>query len=514
MRQKSHIYGLKASFLFIFFCLSFSLLRAQETAYDLKINLSVSEQLQESFNSKGRLMLFINKDPKVEPRTQTWGFGDNFLLAKNITDWKGNEVLVVKDTHLWTRTTDWSLANIPAGTYYVQALWDQDSKESRPNVPGNMYNEKQKIVVDQSKELDLELSKVIPPRTVVEHKFVKTMTMESDTLTKWWGKPITLKASVLLPSGYFDQPEKAYAIRYNVAGYGGRYNRVNRKIADKKFSDWWFSGNAPQIINVFLDGEGPFGDSYQLNSDNNGPYGYALVHELIPYIEKQYRGTNDSETRFVDGCSTGGWVSLALQLYYPDTFNGVFSYSPDAIEFENYQLINIYKDKNAYTNEYGNLRPVAREVNGEPLLILKKFIRFENALGVSDTYVTSGGQFSAHTALYSPKGGDGLPAPLFDPKTGAIDPLVAEAWKKYDLKLYAKENWANLGPKLQGKIYIWMGDMDNFYLNPATRAFDDFISTTQHPRSDAVIEFSPMEGHCTQFSDRVILEKIAKKIDG
>ena len=205
----------------------------------------------------------------------------------------------------------------------------------------------------------------------------------------------------------------------------------------------------------------------------------VMEEELIPYIESTYRGKEEADYRFVDGCSTGGWVSLALQLYYPDSFNGVWAYSPDAIEFENYQLINIYKDKNAYVNEAGLQRPVMRNTKGEPMMLLKDFLQYENVLGRSNTYVTSGGQFSAHNALYSPKGEDGLPKPIFDPLTGEIDHVVAESWKKYDMKIYAKENWATLGPKIQGKIYIWMGDMDHFYLNPATRAFDEFILETE-----------------------------------
>ena len=137
------------------------------------------------------------------------------------------------------------------------------------------------------------------------------------------------KASVLLPHDY--EINKEYAIRYNVAGYGGRYTRINQLLGNADFMDWWDSDEAPQIINVFLDGEGPFGDSYQMNSDNSGPYGEALINELIPHIESEYRGSESAAMRFVDGCSTGGWVSLGLQLYYPDFFNGVFSYSPDAI---------------------------------------------------------------------------------------------------------------------------------------------------------------------------------------
>lgn len=284
-------------------------------------------------------------------------------------------------------------------------------------------------------------------------------------------------------------------------------------MGNKSFSDWWFSEDAPQIINVFLDGEGPFGDSYQMDSDNSGPYGKALTEELIPFIESTYRGTGSAKYRFVDGCSTGGWVSLALQLFYPEEFNGVWSYSPDAVEFENYQLINIYKDENAYINEFNIERPVARTVDGEPMMLLHDFISYENVLGWSDSYVTSGGQFSAHNALYGPKGADGLPKPLFDPESGEIDHQVAELWKKYDLLLYTQEHWDELGPKIQGKVYIWMGDMDNFYLNMATRSFDDFLKNTQNPVSDAEVVFTPLKGHCANYSNKVVLQQIAEKLE-
>jgi len=435
------------------------------------------------------------------------------MFARNIQEFNVHEEISISASSDFIATSDWSLGEVPEGTYYLQLLWDQDREESRIDAPGNIYSKVKKIEVKESMEIDMILTEIIEPRTVIDHTHVKEVTFKSELLSKWWKKDMMLKASVLLPGSYFDEPNKTFPVRYNVAGYGGRYTRVNRLVNNKTFSDWWFSEDAPQIINVFLDGEGPFGDSYQMDSENSGPYGKALIEELIPHIESTYRGTGSSKYRFVDGCSTGGWVSLALQLYYPDDFNGVWSYSPDAIEFENYQLINIYKDENVYVNEYGNQRPVARNTSGEPMMLLKDFIQYENVLGWSDSYVTSGGQFSAHTALYSPKGDDELPKPLFDPESGDIDSIVAEHWKKYDMKLYAKENWAELGPKIQGKIYIWMGDMDNFYLNMATREFDNFIKTTENPSSDAEIIFTPLKGHCANFSHRNILEKMAEKLE-
>jgi hypothetical protein len=252
--------------------------------------------------------------------------------------------------------------------------------------------------------------------------------------------------------------------------------------------------------------------SYQLDSENSGPHGTALITELIPFIEKEFRGIGTPESRFVEGCSTGGWVSLALQIFYPDFFGGCFSYSPDQVDFENCQLINIYKDENAFYNEYNYLRPLVRDISGEPILSQKDFIQFENVLGYSDSYVTSGGQFSAFTALFSPKGNDGLPKPMFDPVTGKIDREVAEYWRKHDLKNYVKSNWETLGPKIQGKIWAWTGDMDNFYLNPALRAFDEMMKTMQNPKSDASINFSPMKGHCTEYDEIKVIQQIAEKL--
>lgn len=485
---------------------------SQEQGFQFSADVKINKELKELFRDKGRLYLFFSQNKNVEPRTRIWPSPTNktFIFAKNIDGFKTNEILKIGNDESWISTTDWTLDEVPAGEYYVQIVWDQDLKESRINAPGNLFSEKQKITVNQPIKIELLLSQSIEPRKVKNHDLARVVEIKSEVLSAWWNKPIHLKASVLLPHGY--DSNKAYPIRYNVAGYGGRYTRINGLLENKNFMKWWNSDQAPQIITVFLDGEGPFGDSYQMDSENSGPYGKALINEFIPHIESKYRGTNSSTTRFVDGCSTGGWVSLGLQIYYPDFFNGAFSYSPDAVDFENYQLINIYKDKNAFVNEYGYPRPVMRSTTGEPMLSLEEFIQYENVLGSSNSYLNSGGQFSAHTALYSPKGSNDLPQALFDPMTGEIDSIVAQHWKKYDFKIYAQKNWKELGPKLLGKVFIWMGDMDNFYLNPATRKFAAFLSGTVTPNSDAEIIFSPMEGHCSKYSHREVLEKIQKRI--
>ncbi len=480
--------------------------------HNLTIHVSFSAEVADELKDNGRLLLFLNENPNVEPRTRYWPTRGNHIFAVNLDSVAVGDPIVLDAGLNWVSTADWMPDDIPEGTYNIQVLWHQQFEESRIVAPGNIYSRRELVRIEGDVHLDLVLDQIIPPRQVMEHSHVKEFRIISDTLSAWWGKPVELIASVLLPHGYFDQPGTAWPIRYNVSGYGGRYIRVNFLSRDQEFYNWWFSDKAPGVINVFLDGEGPFGDSYQLDSENSGPYGYALIHELIPALERAYRNTDDARTRFVDGCSTGGWVSLALQMFYPDHFNGVFSYSPDAVEFTNYQLINIYEDDNAYYNKYGYLRPVSREITGQPVMSLREFIRYENVLGTSNTYLNSGGQFSAHTALYSPHRSEGLPAPLFDPFTGTIDREVAEAWKKYDLLIHARENWLTLGPKLSGKIYIWMGDMDQYYLNMATRTFHAFLKSTTDPVSDAIVEFTPMEGHCTRFNHRRVLDQIAERL--
>ncbi len=501
--------NLTLAFLFCFYAQIF----AQEKNHKLSVYVSIDKTLEDSFEKEGRMFVFLTHDSIIEPKDQIWPnpYRKTHIFATNMTFSPNSESAELNAVTSWTKTPEWDLNSVPEGTYYIQVLWDQDTKESRTDAPGNLYAIKKKINLDTDKNISFTIDKAIQARSLKEHALSKLLEIKSDTLSAWWGKDMHLKASVLLPHNY--DKNKDYPIRYNVAGYGGRYTRINRLISNDEFMTWWDAEEAPQIITVFLDGEGPFGDSYQMDSENSGPYGYSLINELIPAIEQKYRGTDTAKTRFVDGCSTGGWVSLGLQLYYPDVFNGVYSYSPDAIDFENYQLINIYKDAQAYVNNAGYLRPVMRDTNGQPLLSLKEFIAYENVFGSSDSYLNSGGQFSAHTALYSPKGTNGLPKPLFDPYTGAIDAEVAKTWEKYDFKKYAKKNWSELGPKLQGKIYIWMGDMDHFYLNTGTRSFDKFLKSTENPTSDAIIEFTPMEGHCSQFSHKVILLKMQQRLD-
>ncbi|MCG6187789.1 alpha/beta hydrolase [Maribellus maritimus] len=479
----------------------------------LKVNTTVSKQVRDNFINSGRIFLFINPNTRGEPRLNTFPSQTNYIFATNIENWEATSAFTFDGKTDVIKSVDISLNSLPVGKYRIQVLWDQDIQESRINAPGNLYSDVVDIDLQQNKSIEIPLTKIILPRKLVENKYLKEVNLKSELLSNWWGKDMFVKAAVLLPKSFYNKPDKKYPVRYNIAGYGGRYTRANRHVENNSFMEWYLSEEGPEMITVFLDGEGPFGDSYQLDSDNSGPYGTSLTEEVIPYIEENYRGVAIPESRYLDGCSTGGWVSLALQLFYPDFFNGCFSYSPDQVDFENCQLINIYKDDNAFYNEFGYLRPLVRDVNGEPMVSQKDYIQFENVQGSSDTYLNSGGQFSAFSALFSPKGENDLPKPLFDPATGKIDRQVAEYWRKHDLKDMVENNWETLGPKIQGKIWIWVADMDHFYLNPAMRAFDAMLYRTDDPKSDATIHFSPMKGHCEEYDFIKVYQQIQEKIN-
>ncbi len=489
-----------------------SLLLSQDV-HKLTIKASVSDEISNKFISSGRLFIFISLTPWTQPRLQTWPNISTIIFAKNIKGWNPSKSLILDSSEEFMKSSQWTLSELKPGKYYIQLLWDQDQNESGINAPGNIHSDVKKIELTKDTELDITLNQVIPEIIIEEDKYVKIVKFRSDTLSSWWKKPVYLKASVLLPYDYYDNPSRKFPVRYNIAGYGGRYTRLETLLArDTLFTDWWFSSAAPRIINIFLDGKGPFGDCYQIDSDNNGPYGYALIHEFIPFLENEFKAEGTPESRFLDGCSTGGWVSLALQLFYPDYFNGAFSYSPDPVTFEDFQLINLYEDKNAFYNEWGNIRPAQRDITGDPIITMRDFVYYENVLGATDSYITSGEQIGAFTALFSPKGEKGLPVPIFDPYTGEIDHTVAEYWRRYDLVEYLETNWPELGPKISGKIWIWMGDMDNFYLNLAMRKMVKFLQSTSNPTSDAVITFTPMQGHCWQYSHKDVLMMISDKL--
>lgn len=475
----------------------------------MKVKIAVSPESKASFVKGGRVILFLTRQHK-EPRN-----GFDIVVGATPKNWDSDAdfILDTRNKEVIGAGTISEFLSVPEA-FSFQVIYKQNPDDGQENVPGNLMSDVGSVRYSTNSILSLTLNKMIPPFEIVRHKFVKPVVIQSKWLSDFSGRPRHLRASVLLPSGYFESPDKSYPICYRVPGLNGRYDGVNGMIANKEFSDWWFSGTAPQIVYVFLDSQGPYGDTYQVDSENNGPCGKALTEELIPEIEKQVHYRRDSGKRYLAGASTGGWVVLGLQIFYPDFFNGVWSYSPDPVEFEHFGLIDIYHDESAFISRYGYPQPESRTIYGDMKWTMKECIEEENVFGASNNYTMSGRQFGAYNAVYGPTGMAGRPSLMFDPVTGKIDHAVAGQWEKYDLKKVLEKNWAMLGPKLQGKIWIWTGDMDGLLSNVATRFLKAFLDKTENPKSDAKVSFTPMGGHCQEWSDRTVLQMVAEKATG
>jgi hypothetical protein len=410
-----------------------------------------------------------------------------------------------------------SLRDLPAGEYFVQpfvnvytkfaradghTVWlhmDQWEGQDWKRSPGNLYGDPVKVRLDPSSSTAIKLvaDKVIGPITPpADTDVVKRIRIQSAILTKWWGHPIYIGATVLLPKGFDQRPDVKYPIVYSQGhfstGTPGGYGR------DEAFTKYWNADGTPRVILATLQHPSPYyDDSYGVNSENNGPFGDAILQELIPAVESKFRAIGQPWARILTGGSTGGWIALAHQVFYPDFYGGTFALCPDSVDFTYHQIVNIYQDANAYWIERDWMRierPNQRRPDGNIQSMMKDENWYELVQGDRSR---SGGQWDIWQAVYSPVGPDGYPAPIWDKSTGIIDKKVAAYWKEnYDLVAIMQRDWnKGLGKKLTGKIHIYVGEADNYYLNNAVYLAEDFLRTTD-PYYGGEVDYGPRAEHC------------------
>lgn len=489
MRNKFYTRSLihAALCLLIFACLAFPA-RALEFQVGVGTNLTV-----EHFT--GRVLLYISR-AKPPEKNGIAAVDKNALcvLGADADDFgNGKTVVVTLDAPTYFFSPN---ANFPAGHYFVWANLER-SVPLDPTEPSTAFagrpqeadlNPARDEVVHLS--IDFRTPPQLPPQ---DTQFTKFLHVKSELLSKFHGRPMYLHAGIILPSDYYEHPDRRYPVWVRIGGLGARYWSVNSLMGEKSdFRKMWNEPDTPRMILLQLDGAGPYGDCYQVNSANNGPYGDALIQELLPAVEREFRCL--PHARVLSGLSTGGWAALALQIFYPDEFDGVWSSCPDPVDFRSFELVNIYEETNAYVNAYGYDRPSERTIGGDTKLTLRREVQMENVLGRGDSWTMSGQQWGAWNAVFSPRGENGFPERLWDPKTGVINRSVAEAWKKYDLHLYLQEHWKMLAPKLQGKLHIAAGDADVYFLNNAVHRLDDFLSHANPPYKGTIV-YGSQKGH-------------------
>ena len=490
----------------------------------------------------GRLLLMLARGDSDEPRFRIGNSADSQLIfGMNVSDWAAGTPVLVDKSAIGFPFAD--LSQVPPGKYFVQALLnrykdfnlsngktvnlppDQGEGQQWQRKPGNFYSTpvEIEIVAGNSDAIAVVLDQVIPPiEPAADTKYIKHIKLRSEKLSEFWGEDMYVGAHVLLPEGFDENPdaryplmifhghfpsdfggfrpeppdpglEPDYSTRFNVEGY----NIIQQQEAHE-FYKQWTSDDFPRFIVIEIQHPTPYyDDSYAVNSASQGPYGDALTYELIPYIEEKFRGVGEGWARFTYGGSTGGWEAMAVQVFYPDEYNGAFIGCPDPIDFRAYMTINIYEDSNAYwyDSDFQQLpRPAHRDYLGHVHSNQYQYNRLEAVLGDKSR---SGQQYDIWEATYSPMGEDGYPVRLWDKETGVIDHEVAEYWKEnFDLTHILKRDWETLGPKLEGKLNIYVGDMDNYYLNNAVYLAEEFLESTTTPYYAGEVDYGDRAEHC------------------
>jgi hypothetical protein len=490
----------------------------------------------------GRLLLLLSTNDNNEPRFQiNDGPSTQLVYGKDVEEWEPGSTVVftgeefgypienmadIKPGEYWVQAFihKYSIFNLANGnTVKLPASWEAGQRWNRE--PGNIYSTPVKVNIDPSSgnAITLKIDQEIPPVEKPEDtKYIKHVQIESKLLSEFWGRPMYLGAHVLVPEGFDESPDARYPLMvfhgHFPSDFGGfrteppdpnlepdssarfqlkGYNRIQQQEAHD-FYKQWTSDDFPRFLAIEVQHANPYyDDSYAVNSANLGPYGDAITYELIPYIEEQFRGIGEGWGRFLYGGSTGGWEALAVQVMYPDEYNGTFAACPDPIDFRAYCLVNIYEDDNAYeykTEHKPMERPARRDYLGDISSTMRQNNHKELALA---TKTRSGQQWDIWEAVYSPVGEDGYPARLWDKYSGEIDHEVAEYWKEnYDLRYILERDWDTIGPKLEGKVHVYCGDMDNYYLNNAVYLMEDFLESTTNPYYGGEVDYGDRAEHC------------------
>ncbi len=481
----------------------------------------------------GRVILAISRRDTPEPRmAQMRGNNAQPMFGVDVNGLKpGQPAVIDAGTRGWPVE---SLRDIPPGDYFVQATLNVYTTVTRADghtikvhldhwegqnyrtSPGNLVSSVEKVRIDPRAGGVIKVTfarknpAIEPPH---DTKYIKHIKFRSDILSKWWGTDIDLGAVVLLPDGWNEHPNAHYPVIYNQGHFPRTFGgfretppdpaategQQRQQAAAYRFYQDWVAGRMGRVVIVLIQHPTPFyDDSYAVNSANNGPYGDALWQELVPRVEREFRGIPQAWARMTYGGSTGGWESLAWQIFYPDNLNGTWTFCPDPVDFRYFQMVDIYRDDNAfYSNSEWKKTPARAWQRGlDDEISMSQFdaSRLEEVLG---TRGRSGDQMDIFMAVFGPVGSDGYPKLLYDKWTGVIDKSVVEYWREnYDLRHILARDWKKIGPKLAGKIHIFIGDQDTYLLEEATFKLQEFLESTKDPYYAGSFDIGKRQPHC------------------
>jgi enterochelin esterase-like enzyme len=454
----------------------FALVEVPVTAPDMPVQLfQVKLAPSIAAPQSGRLIIITQPWSKVfpagapsdAPPMVVRGAGEDPIAAAEIAHLAPDQSVIMDAD---AKAFPMPFRKMPPGDYAVQAVLDVNHSYAYGGPgEGDIRSAAIKVHLPAPRYVPmLVLSEVLkaptaPPTSAGNPEFDSHLTdvdFISPSLSAFWGRPMHIRAWVLTPPGY-EKGSQRYPTVYRAEGFGG--TRPYSRVQAQRHWNLMASGATPPMIRVFLDHSTPWGTTEFADSVNNGPWGKALTEEFIPYLEKNYRMDAKPSGRFTTGHSSGGWFAIWLQVRYPKVFGGTWARAPDPVDFRSFTGVDIYAPHaNAYRRPDGSVQTLVRNARGEETTSLREYAGREDIAG------DYGGQFDSFDWVFSPKGDDGRPMPLFDRETGDVDPAVAAYWREhYDISAIVERDWKTLKPDLDGKIHLIVGTMDTFHLNEA-----------------------------------------------
>jgi hypothetical protein len=517
---------------------------SRSVGHSLAFRISFSSDVRKG-SANGRVYVFVSRHGSPQPRFQVDVTDGAPVWGKDVSGMRPGEGVNLGDGAGVYGYPFVSLSDLPAGTYDVQSLLNVYTTFHRsdgsviqahmpcgdggffPASPGNLYSDVRQVTLGPGTGVvDLPLTHLITPSEPVppggtcqqgnpaNSAHMRHVKIKSALLSAFWGRPIYIGADVLLPEGY-NHGSMRYPVIYDQTHYPSDNPFGFHESLNNPFSRWWVSFAAPRMLAVTIRHENPFfDDSYAVNSANLGPYGDAITKELMPYIDAHFRTIPHRWARALTGGSTGGWEAMAQQVFYPQLYAGVWAACPDPVDFRFEQLVNVYQDPNAYATPHEFLdvpRPAARDTTGETFWTMEQENHWEAALGTHGR--SQLGQWDIWQAVYGPQGADGYPATIWNKITGKIDHAVAKQWQPKDIRIQLARHWATLGPELTGRIHVFVGDADTFFLNDAVHLLQQSLDSETNPPADAEFLYGRNKPHCwLPFSLQGLVQAIANAL--
>jgi S-formylglutathione hydrolase FrmB len=474
----------------------------------LFIHVALPQQVHSP--ASGRLLVFIGPGTGAkEVDTSPFAPTQVYVAAKEVQTWLPGAVVDVDADDLVFPTP---LSTAKPGDYQLQAVLDvAHNYNYLGRSPGDLISDVVTLTnwaPGQRIGQIVLLSHTVPdrPSIVAGTRNIHPFAFRSGALTQFWGREMSIRGFVVTPPSYQAQPARSFPTVYFTHGFGGTFNRL-MPMAEAIF-DRMKSQKMPEMIWVLLDESLPTGTHEFADSVNNGPWGTALTTELIPHLEATYRMDAKPSGRFLQGHSSGGWATLWLETRYPKIFGGTWSTSPDSSDFHDFTGPDLYAPHaNLYRRPDGSPYPLVRD-KGKVVVTIEQFAKLEQTIG------PYGGQFASFDWVFSPRGPDGRPIPMFNRATGDVDPAVVAYWKDhYDIANLVTRQWPTIGPDLHGKIHVIVGTADTFYLDGAAHKLQAALDALH---ADAHFTFVPDRSHFNLYKidddPRGLLDRIAAEM--